>query len=467
MARGYYTNRVEKENDECTNSLRRAREVCYKSRVPASPLLIMLSVDGLRAAAIDDPAMELPTLRGLITRGARARTLAPVFPSVTWPCHTSIVTGVSPARHGVLGNIVFDRAGGKPVEHFGDRTDAPVRAPTLWDRLHAEGKRTAAICWPKTRGVAAVTDNIPEFYEQELFEQYASRPLWAELAQRRLPVHRYGPWSASHALGPMQDWLSLESALHVLEVRPPRFLLLHFLTLDSFQHDYGVDSPEARWALVQMDALLGRLLGALEESGRVDTTTLMVFGDHGFVNVDTTHHLNQILREERLLEVDARGTVTRRLAWAAGNGGAAHIYVLDGAPPTTAERLHERFGALPGVASLGPDRFQAMGLPAPAPHSMQGDLMLAADDGFFFTGHLTPEAAAAAPVLRATHGHAPDLPELGAALVMAGPGIREGARLDTVSMLDLGPTAARLLGVSLPGAEGAPLREALTGDPSA
>ena len=59
------------------------------------------------------------------------------------------------------------------VEHFGDRTTAPVRAETLWDRLHARGERAATICWPKTRGVAAIDDNIPEFYEQELFERYA------------------------------------------------------------------------------------------------------------------------------------------------------------------------------------------------------------------------------------------------------------------------------------------------------
>ena len=223
-----------------------------------------------------------------MARGARATRMVPIFPTVTWPCHTSIVTGVSPARHGILGNLVFDRATGRPVEHYGDRTGAPVRAPTLWDRLHARGERTAGVCWPKTRGVAAVTDNIPEFYEQELFEDYASRPLWTELATKGLPVHRYGPWSKQHPLGPMQDWLSLESARHILAVRPPRLLLLHFLTLDSFQHDHGIGSPEARWALLQMDALLGRLLDSLAELGRLETTTLMVFGDHGFVNVTTT-----------------------------------------------------------------------------------------------------------------------------------------------------------------------------------
>jgi predicted AlkP superfamily pyrophosphatase or phosphodiesterase len=426
----------------------------------------MLSIDGLSAAALADTTVSLPSLRGLIARGAHARRLTPVFPSVTWPCHTSIVTGVSPARHGVLGNMVFDRATHTDVEHFGDRTTAPVRAETLWDRLHARGETTASICWPKTRGVAVIDDNIPEFYEQELFERYASPTLWAELVRKGLPVHRYGPWSAAHALGPMQDWLTLEAARHVLAVRPPRLLLLHFLTLDSFQHDYGVNSPEARWALAEMDALLGRLLATLDELGRLESTAVMAFGDHGFAEVTTTYHLNDLLREEGLVEVNGAGAVTRRRAWVAGNGGAAHVYVLDGAPPTTLDRLRERFAALPGVAALGPDRFRDHGLPAAGADATQGDLVLAADDGFFFTGHATAEAAARAPVYRGAHGHLPDLPPLGAAFVMAGPGVRAGAALDAISMLDLGPTAARLLGLDLPGAEGRPLVEALADAPA-
>jgi len=424
--------------------------------------VIMLSIDGLRADVIDDPTLALPALRALMARGTRARRLLAIFPTVTWPCHTTMVTGASPARHGVLGNLTFDRARGEVVEHFGDRTTAPVRMETLWDRLHARGERVAGICWPKTRGVAAVADNIPEFYEQELFEQYASQPLWTELAQHHLPVDRYGAWSKSHPLGPMQDWLSLETALHLLRTRPPRLLLLHFLTLDSFQHDYGVESAEARWALVHMDTLVGRLVAELDGLGRLASTALLVFGDHGFVDVGTTYHLNQILRAERLLEVDARGNITRRLVWAAGNGGAAHIYILDGAPATTEARLRERFAALPGVDVIGRERFPNLGLPNPTPDSAQGDLMLAADDGVFFTGHPTEELAAAAPVYVAAHGHAPTIPKLAAAFIMAGAGIQEGVSIDSVSMLDLAPTVASLVGVDLPAAEGQPLAEALT-----
>jgi predicted AlkP superfamily pyrophosphatase or phosphodiesterase len=433
--------------------------------VRAPELLIMLSIDGLGASYVDEPTLALPALRGLIARGTRARRLTCIFPTVTWPCHTSIVTGVSPARHGVLGNMVYDRATGRELEHFGDRTEASVHAETLWDRLHPRGERTASVCWPKTRGVAAIPDNIPEFYEQELFERYASPGLWAELTARGLPVHRYGAWSKAHALGPMQDWLTLEAARHLLATRPPRLMLLHFLTLDSFQHDHGVGSPEARWALAEMDALVGRLMETLAGLGRLEETALMVFGDHGFTPVHHTHHLNDILREEKLLDVDERGRVGKRLAWAGGNGGAAHLYVLDGAPRGTIDRLRERFGAIPGVEVIGPERYAELGLPPPGPGSHQGDLMLAADDGVFFTGHATPEAAAAAPVYVAAHGHMPHLERLAAAFLMAGPGIREGVTLDEVSMLSLAPTAARLLGVYLPAAEAAPLAAALDDRP--
>jgi predicted AlkP superfamily pyrophosphatase or phosphodiesterase len=427
-------------------------------------MLVMVSLDGLRADALGDPGLALPALRGLASRGVRARSLRPVFPSVTWPSHTSLVTGVTPARHGVLGNLVFDRMIGRVVQHEGDRTAATVQGETLWDRVHMAGGRVASLCWPKTRGVAAVTDNVPEFLDQELFEAHTTPDLWRALRDNGLPVERYGPWSARHATTPMQDWLTLEAALHVVATRPPRLLLLHFLTLDAFEHDHGVTSPEARWALAYVDGLLGRLLAGLERLGRAETATVMAFGDHGFVDVDTTHHPNQILVEEGLLTLDADGRVARRQAWVATNGGAAHVYVLDGAPRTTGDRLRERFAALRGVEVIGGKDVSALGLPAPSEDPTQGDLVLSAAPNVQFRVHATAEASAAVPVYRATHGHVPQFAALGSGFVMAGRGVPEAVMLGDISMLDVAPTAARLLGLSLPAAEGLPLADALLGD---
>src|SRR5262249_23617736 len=161
------------------------------------------------------------------------------------------------------GNHVFDRAERLMIAHYGDATDRPVRAETLCESAARAGLGTASVCWPKTRGLSCIDDNIPEFYDQELFERYASGPLWEELAEQGLPVGRYGEWSRVHGFGPQQDWLSLEVALHVLRRRAPHLLLLHFLVFDSFQHDYGVGSAEAVWAIEYVDGLVGRLLAGL------------------------------------------------------------------------------------------------------------------------------------------------------------------------------------------------------------
>jgi predicted AlkP superfamily pyrophosphatase or phosphodiesterase len=201
--------------------------------------VVLISIDGLPAGALDDAVVRLRHLRALAARGVQAAGLRPVFPSVTWPCHTTFVPGVTPARHGVLGNHVLDRERGVLVSHYGDRTETPVRVETLWDRAAAAGLRAAAVCWPKTRAASGLADCIPEFYDQPLFEAHASRPLWTEVREAGLPVDRYGAWSAAHAFGPLQDWLSLEVAAWLLRRRPPHLLLLHFLAADGFQHDHG------------------------------------------------------------------------------------------------------------------------------------------------------------------------------------------------------------------------------------
>ena len=90
-------------------------------------------------------------------------------------------------------------------------------------------------------------------------------------------------WSEEFELAALQDWLSLETATHLLRHRPPDLLLLHFLAPDCFQHDHGPGSPEARWAIEHVDGILGRFLDVLAETGRADLTDVVVVGDHGFL----------------------------------------------------------------------------------------------------------------------------------------------------------------------------------------
>jgi predicted AlkP superfamily pyrophosphatase or phosphodiesterase len=413
--------------------------------------VVIVSIDGFSAALAADPTLRLPALRGLAARGVAAAGLRPAFPSVTWPCHTTLVTGTAPARHGILGNEVLDRASGRVLFHEGDVCDTPPRVPTLWDATAAAGRSSAALCWPKTRGVTALSDNVPEFLDQELFEAWASRPLWKEARALGLPVDRYAGWSTVRALSPLQDWLTLQLARHVLRRRPPDLLLVHFLMVDSFQHEFGPASPEARWALEHADELLATLLADLEASGRLERTNVIVVGDHGFVEVAHRALPNDALRAAGLLRLGGDGHVTGE-ARVIANGGSAHVYVTPGRG--NVERVRDVLAAAPGVAEVvGAEAFADLGLPQPGEDPTQGDLVLHAAEGWFFTRHATPEQAATALDYRGTHGHRPDDPRLHAGFVAAGPSIVSGARVGVLDQREVAPTAAAMLGLSLPTAE--------------
>jgi predicted AlkP superfamily pyrophosphatase or phosphodiesterase len=112
--------------------------------------------------------------------------------------------------------------------------------------------------------------------------------------------------------------------------------------------------------------------------------------------------------------------------------------------------MRERLVELPGVeAVFGAKEFGDLGLPAPADDATQGDLMLTAAPGWHFGDHAA-EDPPPGPVYRATHGHLPDDPRLLAGFVAAGPGVAEGVRLGQLDALDVAPTLAALLGVTLP-----------------
>src|SRR5438094_4740085 len=164
----------------------------------ATRRLVVISIDGLAGFYWDDSRARMPTLRRLAERGVLARRMEAVFPSTTWPTHVSIVTGVRPKRHGVVGNHVMNRGSGQPEDLTGDPIHdaaALVRVPTIYDRAHEAGLRTAAVDWPATRRAASLDWNLPFFKDQRVFEQETAPRVWAELGHLGYPMARQGEWA--------------------------------------------------------------------------------------------------------------------------------------------------------------------------------------------------------------------------------------------------------------------------------
>src|SRR4051812_11236204 len=151
--------------------------------MPADRIVVVISVDGLAGFYLDDPKADMPTIRQLAREGARASSMKAVTPTVTWPNHTTIVTGDFPARHGVVGNNNFDRVSGNRVTLISDPVydkDQIVKVPTLYDLAKARGMTTAAVRWPASRNARTLDWAIPDVATDELLHRYTTRGLEAE-----------------------------------------------------------------------------------------------------------------------------------------------------------------------------------------------------------------------------------------------------------------------------------------------
>jgi predicted AlkP superfamily pyrophosphatase or phosphodiesterase len=423
------------------------------------PFVLLISIDGFADFYWRDERVNAPHLRALAERGAVADGVTAVFPSTTWPTHVSLVTGVTPARHGVVANHVLNRVTRRAEDLTGDPIyDASVllTAPTIYDRAAAAGLTVAAVDWPATRHAPSLAFNLPFFKDQRVFEAHTSRAVWDDLTAAGFPMDRQAEW----ALLPkrfMKDTMVADVAARVLHRHAPDMLMLHFLCADSHQHLYGPRTPEVYWAIAHIDACIGRVLAALPATVR-DRAVVFVVSDHGFLPVERDIRPNVKLRRLGVVRGDGAAGFAGEACFVM-NHGAGYLYALDG-DDRALRSLADEITKMEGVAGAWPrERFAELGLPAA--HRMLPDAIFEAKSGYQFSDETTGEDENGAPKYRGTHGQRPEAPGNAAFFMASGVGIKANARLGRIQSRDVAPTLAALLGVAMPDVEGRVLSEIL------
>ena len=409
-------------------------------------MVLVVSIDGLRRDYLDDRDHPLPTLHRLMNEGAVAHSLTSVWPSSTYPAHTTMVTGVMPSKHGIVNNLVFDPYGKNDNGWYWYASD--IRVPTLWDAARAQNVDVANVTWPVTVG-APIRWSLPQVWrskndeDEKLLAALSTPSLCDELRAhgKALPTdHR-------------ADRVRADAALVALEHAPP-LAFVYLTDLDSIQHAHGPKTPEAWKALADTDALLGELVAAAAKKSR--RLSVVVVSDHGFAPVANDVRPNAALRQIGLLDVGVTEKATEKVvhvvrydavAWRSGGtaaimGDARHH-----------DRVRSLFDALArdpanGIAAVleGADVERRGGFPGAL-------VVLQAADGYTFDD--SPLDPLVAPSkYKGAHGYSPDKIEMKASLVLWGDRIPRGTELGDVRMSDVAPTIATLANLSLPTAQG-------------
>lgn len=423
--------------------------------VAATPV-VLISIDGLRPGDVlqaSQRGMKLPNLSRFLIDGSYATGVTGVLPTLTYPSHTTLLTGVSPAVHGVAGNLTFDPY--NKNQYGWDWYASDIKVPTLWDAAHAAGLTTANVHWPVSVG-AQVDWNLPQIWRTGTADD---RKLLAALATPGLLP------ALEKDLGPYADGINealdgdqnrARFAVKLLELHRPQFMTVYFAALDDKEHATGPGTPAADKVLEGIDALVGEVVAAAH---RVHPDGVVaVVSDHGFAPVQHDVNLYAPFIQAGLLSVkDGKVTDWQAAPW--NDGGSAAIMLRR--PDDAA--LKARVATL--LATLQHDPDYAIG-------ELLDHRQLLAKGGaagaswfvVFKPGYemgINPAAPALGPAhYEGMHGYDPSRPDQRATFLIAGKGVPAGRNLGLIDMRDIAPTLAQLLGARMPQAQGKALFEA-------
>lgn len=410
--------------------------------------VILISVDGLRPEFYLDAQWGMVNLRQGMKNGAYAEGVRGSFPTVTYPSHTTIVTGVLPAKHGIYYNTPVEPLGisGKWFWYYKD-----IKVPTLWTAAKDAGLTTACVSWPVTVG-APITYNLPEYVvlpQNKGEKKDEVKAMLLESSPKELvqevqdyAIGKFGEFGATLDYN-SNDQNKARMAAYIIKRYKPNFLALHIAATDHFEHEQGRDGDKVRSAVVGADVAIRNLIDAVEAAGIAKNTTFIITGDHGFVDIHTQFKPNVLLAQLGLYD-DANKEGWK--AYFQQSGGSAFLHLKDPKDKATLAKVKQ------GLSQL-PERYQRMFevLDKEALTKAQGDpnavMALAANQGFSFGASATGDMLAS--VSGGTHGYLPNFKEIQTGFVAFGKGIKVGTVLPLMGQEDIAPLIAKLLNLNL------------------
>jgi predicted AlkP superfamily pyrophosphatase or phosphodiesterase len=428
----------------------------------------MISIDGLKPEYItqaDAHGMKLPYLRTLMRDGTYAEGVIGVWPTVTYPSHTTLLTGVSPAVHGIYNNLEFD-----PQMRYSGAWHwyaSEIQSPTLWKVAHNAGLSTASIGWPVSVGATDVDWLIPEFWrsaDPSAASNPADRLLLAALARPDTLIQQLesaaGPYMMGNDTSVAGDETKTRYALEVLRQYKPAFMTLHLSSLDDAQHAHAPFSPEADRTLESIDGMVARLGAAAVAND--PSAVLVVVSDHGFMNISHLVNLYIPFLQAGLIQATVNPQTNAPVigSWKAEPwlaGGMAAIMLHDSNDNETVQQVRallDKLAADPnsGIAEVL-DR-DAIGKREAFPDAT---FLVVLKPGYYcgpaISGSLVTEILGN----RGSHGFSPEYPEMRATFFAMGVGIAHHRDLGVINMRQIAPTVARILRVPMPTAKAAPL----------
>jgi predicted AlkP superfamily pyrophosphatase or phosphodiesterase len=401
--------------------------------------VIFLTIDGFRPDFYLDSGWQTPNLHALMKDGAYAKGVNSVFPSMTYPSHTTLVTGVQPAKHGIYYNNIFTPDGARQQPYW---QDSSIHVPTIWKAAKDKGMTVASLYWPVSAN-APVDYNIPDIggLGDEVREQYSlPKGFYAEVKKEVFG----GVDKIDH--GKNQNIAKI--AAYIIKKSKPELMTIHVFSVDGAAHAVGRNGTQVQEAVADADAAVGIIMEALKAAGIWENTVLLIGGDHGFYDVKKSISPNVWLKEAGLINDLNTGDWKAQFNTV---GGSAYLYLKDPSDNATVNKVKSILQSQPDSVKqyyriISKEQLNKGG------YNPNVSFALTAEHDASFGNASTGNAIK--PGKGGAHGHFPDTKNIRTGLVAHGPGIRKGAVIQEMELRDMTPIMMKLLGIPFPKVDG-------------
>ena len=418
--------------------------------------LIVISADALTCEDLEY-LQTLPNYKKYLAGGSRAGSVRSIYPTITYPCHTTMATGVWPNKHGICGNLELrpelTRVPWKWFYHY-----RKWEEDIFWAAKRA-GLTTAGIFWPVTGNHPAIDYLIAEYWPQpgdtnvrEVYRRAGSSEEVLDIIEEEL----HGIRITSH---PYTDEFQIRCACSMLRRFQPDLLMLHPGNVDACRHNTGLWNDKVTASVEETDQYIGQIMETVEELGLLEHTNLVLTSDHGMLDVVRIVNVNVLLQRSGLITVNEEGSVVDWEVYCQSGGTQACVYMKNPSDEVLKKRVHK---LLLNWAEEGVYGFSEVLTEEEANQKehLGGEFSFILEtDGYTAFGNAAVGSLVAnydASDYRygkATHGH---MPHKGPqpVFVAKGPRIAEEVVVPNINLVDEAPTFAQILDVELKGYDG-------------
>lgn len=413
--------------------------------------VIVISMDSLFTKDIDY-IKNLPNFKKVLEGSSVVKNIECIYPTVTYPCHTTIITGVYPNKHGICHNEKF-RPYEKTSEWYWYSED--IKHKTIIDIAKENGLKTASVLWPVT-GRGSADYNIAEIWTKNYGDD--PYPIYCNSCSKELMKTIYPKYS--HIINwnkePQLDEFGVCCMEDIIETYAPDLMFIHLAYLDHTRHAFGIFADEVYKALDRYDIWIRRLSESLKKAGIYDETNFIILGDHGQINIDKLVAPNVVFRENGLLDIDEEDNLKDYKAICHSTGISTHVMLkgseyIDHVRSVLEEmKKDNRYGI---EEIFDRDHLKDMfNLECDAEFVLEGKIGTAFSNEYIGDKiRKTNNSDYKCSV--ATHGHMPSKGNK-PPFIVSGPDIKKEVVIENARLVDEAPTIMKIFGIDLEDIDG-------------